>query len=104
MAASMIPCASAALETSPPHGDSLATGCGDGGDDSVRAGLAGSVVYDDRCAFCGECLGDGGSDAFGCAGNDCDFTCEFAHVFFWKSFRFRIGAVTAGDGQPATLQ
>ena len=26
-------------------------------------------------------VSDGGSDAFGCAGDDCDFTCEFAHVF-----------------------
>jgi hypothetical protein len=37
-----------------PHGDCLATGCGDGGDNSVRASLAGSVVHDYGCSFCGE--------------------------------------------------
>ncbi len=38
----------------PAHGDSLATGCGDGGDNRVRASLAGSIVHDDGGAFCGE--------------------------------------------------
>ena len=64
-----------------PHGDSLAAGRGDGGDDGVRAGLAGGVIDDDGCAFRGEGFGDGGADAFGCAGDDCDFACEFAHMF-----------------------
>ena len=40
----------------------------------VRAGLAGGVVDDDGRAFGGERFGDGGSDALGCAGDDCDFT------------------------------
>jgi hypothetical protein len=64
------------------HGDGLAAGRGDGGDNGVRAGLAGGVVDDDGCAFRGERLGDGGSDALGCAGDDCDFACELAHVRF----------------------
>jgi hypothetical protein len=34
-------------------------------------------------------------------GNDGDFTCEYAHVFFRKSFRIQSGAVTGGDVQPA---
>jgi hypothetical protein len=59
-----------------PYCDSLATGFLDRGDNSVGASLAGSVVHDYGRAFCGECLG---SDAIGCAGDDCDFTGEFAH-------------------------
>ena len=82
MAASMMPWASAALETSPRDGDGLAAGGGDGGDDGVGAGLAGGVVDDDGGAFGGERLGDGGADAFGGAGDDCDFTCELAHDVF----------------------
>jgi hypothetical protein len=34
-------------------GDSLATGRDDGSDNFIRAGLAGNVVYDYRCAFSG---------------------------------------------------
>jgi hypothetical protein len=37
-----------------PHGDSLATGCGDSGDNSVCVSLAGSVVHDYGCSFCGQ--------------------------------------------------
>jgi len=37
-----------------PHGDCLAAGCGDGGDNSDRASLTGSVVHDYGCSFCGE--------------------------------------------------
>jgi hypothetical protein len=72
------------------HGDSLAAGRGDGCDDSVRAALARGIIYDYRCAFCGEGLGDSGSDTFGCAGNDGDFTCKLAHVLFWKSFKVEL--------------
>ena len=61
-------------------GDGLATGGGDGGDDGFGAGLAGGVVDDDGCAFGGERLGDGGADTLGCAGDDCDFACELAHI------------------------
>src|SRR5258707_300699 len=61
------------------HGDGLATGCGDGGDNLVRAGLAGSVIYDYGCPFGGECFGDGGSDAFGRACHYCYLTFKFAH-------------------------
>ena len=60
-------------------GDGLAAGGGDGGDDGVGAGLAGGVVDDDGGAFGGERFGDGGADALGCAGDDCDFACELAH-------------------------
>src|SRR4029077_16263703 len=45
----------------------------------VCTSLAGSVVHHYGCTFCSQRLGDGGSDAFGCACDDCDFTCEFAH-------------------------
>ena len=64
------------------HGDGFATGGCDGGDHGVRAGLAGGVVDDDGGAFGGERLGDGGADTLGCAGDDCDFTCKFAHMIF----------------------
>src|SRR5580704_10664065 len=61
------------------HGDGFATSRGDGGDNCVCTSLAGSVVHHYGCTFCSQRLGDGGSDAFGCACDDCDFTCEFAH-------------------------
>ena len=64
------------------HRDGFATVCGDRCDHGVRACLAGGIVYDDRRAFRGERLGDGGSDALGRARHDCDFTCELAHVRF----------------------
>src|SRR4029077_18088848 len=62
-------------------GDGFATGGGDGGDHSIRTSLAGGVVDDDGGAFGGERFGDGGSDTLGCAGDDCDFTCELAHIY-----------------------
>src|SRR4029077_16587841 len=58
--------------------DGFASGGGDGGDDLISAGFAGGVVHDYGCTFGGEGLGDGGSDTFGGAGDDCDFTCQFA--------------------------
>jgi hypothetical protein len=61
------------------HGDGFATSRGDGGDNCVCTSLAGNVVHYYGCTFCSQRLGDGGSDAFGCARDDCDFTCEFAH-------------------------
>src|SRR6266850_2609958 len=63
-------------------GDGFATGGGDGGDHRVGASLAGGVVDDDAGAFSGERFGDGGSDTLGCAGDDCDFTCELAHISY----------------------
>ena len=59
------------------HGDSLAACAGDFGDDLVRARFAGGVVDDDRRAFRREVFGDGRADAFGRAGDDGDFACEF---------------------------
>jgi len=46
------------------HSESLAAVFGDMSDDGVRARLAGGIIDDHRCAFSGERLGDGGSDAF----------------------------------------
>jgi hypothetical protein len=63
------------------HGNGFATRLGDSGDNVICSCFALCVVYDHRCAFRGECLRDGCPDAFGCARDDCDFTCEFAHVF-----------------------
>ena len=65
------------------HGDGLASGGGDLRDDLVGAGLAGGVVDDDRRAFGGEVLGDGGADAFGGSGDDGDFPCEFVRCAHW---------------------
>ena len=62
-------------------GDCLATGSSYGANDGIRAGFAGGVVDDDGGAFCGERFCDGGSDALGCAGDNCDFTFELAHIY-----------------------
>src|SRR5580693_2486125 len=61
------------------HGNGFATSRGDGGNNCACISLAGSVVHHYGCTFCSQRLGDGGSDAFGCACDDCDFTCKFAH-------------------------
>jgi len=80
MAASTRPWASAALETSPRTATALPPAAGDGGDDSIRTSLAGCVVDDDGGSFSGERFGDGCSYALGCAGDDCNFACELAHI------------------------
>ena len=54
--------------------DRLAACCRDGAYNFIRAGFAGSVVYNDCCAFGCERFGDGCADAFGGAGYYCDFT------------------------------
>ena len=59
------------------NGNGLAAALGDGGDDLVRARFAGGVINYDGRAFCREMCGDGRADAFGCAGDDCDFAGEF---------------------------
>jgi hypothetical protein len=64
------------------NGDGLATGGSDGGDNLVRSGFTGGVIYDYGSAFSGERLGDGGSDAFGSSGDDGYFIFQFAHVNF----------------------
>ena len=73
-------------------GDGFATGGCDGGDHIVRTSLAGGVVDDDGGALRGERFGDGGSDTLGCAGDDCDFTCELAHIYIPLSLPSRITA------------
>jgi hypothetical protein len=71
------------------HGYGLTTGCSDGSDDSVRPSLAGSVVHDYRSAFCGQRLSNGGSDALGCACDNCYFAFKFSvhksFSYFWFS-------------------
>ena len=79
MAAAIMPSAPSALGNVSCNGHGLAAGRSDGGDDFICAGLTGGVIDDDGSAFGGERLGDGGSDAFGGAGNDCDFTFELGH-------------------------
>ena len=70
------------------HGNGLAARAGDFGDDLVRAGLAGSVIDDDRRAFRREMSGDGSADAFGCARDDGDLACEFFVMFVLIYFVF----------------
>jgi len=56
------------------HSHSFAACAGDGRDNRFGAGFTGCIIYNDGRAFRGERLGDGGSNAFGCAGNYCDLT------------------------------
>ena len=84
-------------------GDGLATGGGDGDDDGVRAGLAGGVVDDDGGAFGGERFGDGGSDTLGCASDDCDFTCELAHIYIPFHYSLNFRDLVSGLFRPRSL-
>ena len=61
-------------------GDGLATCLGDCANDGIGTGLARCVVDDDGGAFGGERFSNGGSDSLGSAGDDCDFSCELAHI------------------------
>src|SRR3984957_9844173 len=59
------------------NGDGFAALADDFVDDFVRALFAGGVINDDRGAFGAELPGDGGADAFRCAGDDRYFPFEF---------------------------
>ena len=61
------------------HGDGLAAGLLDFGDDFVRAGLAAGIVDCDGCALRCKFERDGCANALGCAGYQCDFALKFAH-------------------------
>ena len=56
------------------YGYSFAAGVGDCGNYCIRARLARRVVHHNRCSLRCDCLSDGGSNTFGSAGNDCDFS------------------------------
>src|ERR1700733_6578549 len=55
------------------YGDGGPAGFLNGGDDVISPGLTRSIVDHDGGAFCGQGFNDTSADAFGCAGNDCDF-------------------------------
>jgi hypothetical protein len=61
------------------HGDRVAAGLRNGGDDCISACLAGGVVDDDRRAFRGERFSNGRADTFRCAGYDGYFAGELGH-------------------------
>ena len=77
------------------HRDGLATVLRDLRDDGFRAFLAGRIIDDHRGAFRGEMLGDGGANAFGCSGDDCNFSFDFFH----NDFQFLVG----GEGDEKEL-
>jgi hypothetical protein len=62
------------------YGDCVAAGLEDLVHRFVRAAFARGVVDDNGCPFEGEGFGDGCADAFGCASDDRDFSCELVHL------------------------
>ena len=61
------------------HGDSLAAGLLDFGDNLLSASLAARIVDGYGCALRCQLKRDSGANTLRCSGDQCDFTLKFAH-------------------------